>query len=77
MSLLLQERPLPAGGCSGMNTSQEYRNTSQEYRKFAEECRCLAKRAENEEHKAILQQMADVWLRLAAEAEQKGSQQPG
>ncbi len=48
--------------------------TSEDYRKFAEECRRLAERAEHQEHKFILEQMADVWLRLAREAEQKSSQ---
>jgi hypothetical protein len=69
MSPLLQERVLPPGGYFDMETSHQYR-------KFAEECGRLAKRAENEQHKAILQQMAEVWLRLAAEAEQKGSRRP-
>lgn len=44
-----------------------------DYRKFAEECRRLARRVESEQHKAILEQLAEVWLRLAAAAEQKGS----
>jgi hypothetical protein len=48
--------------------------TPEDYRKFAEECRRLAKRAEQQEHKVILEQMADVWLRLAREAEQRSSQ---
>lgn len=45
--------------------------TPSDYRKFAEECRRLAARAEDQQHKAILEQMAEVWLRLAFEAEQK------
>jgi hypothetical protein len=45
--------------------------TPADYRSFAEECRRLAGRAEDEQHKAILEQMAEVWSRLAAEAEQK------
>jgi hypothetical protein len=45
--------------------------TPADYRKFAEECRRLARRAEDEQHKAILEQMAEVWSRLALEAEQK------
>ena len=44
-----------------------------DYRKFAEECRRLARRAEDEQHKAVLEQMAEVWLRLAVEAEKKRS----
>lgn len=68
MALLLSERLLPAAGCFNMETPQDYR-------KFAEECRRLARRAEDAQHKAILEEMAEVWLRLAAEAEQKGSRQ--
>jgi hypothetical protein len=45
--------------------------TAADYRKLAEECRRLARRAEDEQHKAVLEQMAEVWLRLAVEAEQK------
>ena len=45
--------------------------TAEDYSKFAEECRSLARRAENAQHKAILEQMAEVWLRLAAQAAQK------
>jgi hypothetical protein len=47
--------------------------TSQDYRKFAEECRRLAKEVENGEHKRVLEQMAEAWLRLAREARQKDS----
>jgi hypothetical protein len=46
--------------------------TPRDYRKFAEECRRLAKEADDEECGRVLQQMAEAWLRLAAEAEQKG-----
>jgi hypothetical protein len=45
--------------------------TPSDYRTFAEECRRLAARAEDQQHKAILQEMSEVWLRLALEAEQK------
>jgi hypothetical protein len=69
MPLLLQERRFPPGRWSGMETPRDYR-------KFAEECRRLAKEAKDEEHGRILQQMAEAWLRLAAEAEQKGSAPP-
>jgi hypothetical protein len=46
---------------------------SREYQKFAEECRRLARRAKDQKHKAILEHMAEVWLQLAAEAEQKAA----
>ena len=69
MSLLLQERRFPQGRWLAMETSQDYR-------KFAEECRRLAGRAESGRHKAILEQMAEVWLRLASEAEEKRSRPP-
>ena len=65
MSLVLQERRFRWRGCFGMKTSAEYR-------KFAEECRRLAREAEDEQHRATLEQMAEAWLRLAAEAERKG-----
>jgi hypothetical protein len=42
-----------------------------DYRNFSEECRRLAKQASTSEHKAILEQMAEVWLQLAREAERK------
>jgi len=64
----MPERP-PAMGFPSMETPQDYR-------KFAEECLRPAKQVNDSEHKAILQQMAEVWLRLATEAEQKGSRQP-
>jgi hypothetical protein len=66
MSLLLQERRFLPGRWSAMETSQDYR-------KFAEECRRLAKEAKNVEHKRTLEQMAEAWLRLAREAQQKDS----
>ncbi len=47
-----------------------------DYRKFAEECRHLVRRVEDKEHKAILEQMAEVWLRLAVEAEGRRSEKP-
>jgi hypothetical protein len=45
-------------------------------RKFAEECRRLAGSAESGQYRAILEQMAEVWLRLAAKAEQQRSRPP-
>jgi hypothetical protein len=65
MSLeFVPERHVAPGNCSRMETLADYR-------KFADECRRLARRAEDERHKAVLEQMAEVWSRLAAEAEQK------
>jgi hypothetical protein len=45
--------------------------TPSDYRKFAEECRRLAAKAEARQHKTVLEQMAEVWSRLALEAEQE------
>jgi hypothetical protein len=69
MPLLFSERALSPKGCFGMETQRDYR-------KFAEECRRLAGKAGNEQHRAILEQMAEVWLRLAEEAQEKGLGQP-
>jgi len=44
-----------------------------DYQKFADECLRLAKQASNPDHKAILEQMADVWLRLASDAKRRNS----
>jgi lysophospholipase L1-like esterase len=63
------ERPHVPRNCSRMETAADYR-------KFAEECRRLARRAEDEQHKVVLEQMAEVWLRLAVEAEQKRARKP-
>jgi hypothetical protein len=50
--------------------------TPADYRKFAEECRRLAGRAEDKQHREILEQMAEVWWRLSLEAEQKRPRKP-
>jgi hypothetical protein len=63
-ALVPPERRLPPAGCSRMETAKDYC-------KFAQECRQLAKRAGTDQHKFILEEMAEVWLKLAAEAEQK------
>jgi hypothetical protein len=47
--------------------------TPGEYRKYAEECRRLAGKADAQQHRAILEEMAEVWSRLAAQAEKKGA----
>ncbi len=38
-----------------------------EYRQFAEECLRLAEQAKDEHHRNILQEMAEVWSKLAEE----------
>jgi hypothetical protein len=67
MALVFPERSPSPEGFPGMEALNQYR-------KFAEECRRLARRVESEEHRKILEQMAEVWSRLAAEAAQKSSQ---
>lgn len=64
MALLLPERLHPAGCFPSMETPEQYS-------KFAAECRQLARRAENERHREILEQMAKVWSQLAVEAAEK------
>jgi hypothetical protein len=44
---------------------------SMQYREFAEECLRLAKRAKTDQERAVLQEMAAAWLKLAEAAEQK------
>lgn len=69
MPSLSPERGIARGRCFLMEKPQDYR-------KFAEECRRLAKQVTNQQHRAILEQMAEVWLRLAADAEQKDRESP-
>jgi hypothetical protein len=64
MAPVFPERRGSAGDCSRMEPPREYRQ-------FAEECRRLARKADNEQHRKILTEMAEVWSRLAVEAEQK------
>ncbi len=45
--------------------------TPNQYREFAEECVRMAKEAKIERHREILLEMADVWKRLAQEADTK------
>jgi hypothetical protein len=49
--------------------------TPQDYQKFADECLRLAKQVSSSAHKAILEEMAEVWLRLATEAAKKISRE--
>ena len=47
-----------------------------DYRKFADECLRLAKQVPNGEHRVILEQMAEVWLQLASDAERRKTPRP-
>jgi hypothetical protein len=40
-------------------------NPSKDYRKFAQECDRLARDAKTEQHRQILQEMAEAWEELA------------
>ena len=42
-----------------------------QYREFAEECLRLAKQANDERHRKILKEMAEVWSKLAEEADRE------
>ena len=64
------ERAGPAPGCPGMETSMEYK-------RFAEECRRLAREAKTEQHRRVLEEMAQAWEKLAKEAAPKGLQPLG
>jgi hypothetical protein len=66
MARLFAERRGFLTGWSGMETPEAYRE-------FAGECRQLAARADMAEHKAILEEMARAWTRLAAQAESDAS----
>jgi len=41
--------------------------TSTEYQHFAKECRRLAQQAKTEQHRRILEEMAQAWEKLARE----------
>jgi len=43
--------------------------TSDQYRKFAEQCDSLAKELSNERQRKLLEEMAEEWRKLAAEAD--------
>jgi hypothetical protein len=45
--------------------------SSAQYREFAEECLQLAKQAKDQRHRKILDEMAEVWNKLAKEADKK------
>ena len=54
-----------------METSAEYLETSGQYREFAEECDRLAKQTKAGAHRKILEEMAEAWRMVAAEADKK------
>jgi hypothetical protein len=54
-----------------METSAEYRETSAQYREFAEECSRLAEKVKTDGHREILEEMAEAWRIVAAEADKK------
>ena len=52
-----------------METSAQYRETSAQYHEFAEECDRLATQAKTDGERKILEEMAEAWRRVAAEAD--------
>jgi len=50
--------------------------TGTEYRRFAQECRRLARDAQTERHRKIMEDMARAWDKLATEADGKASHAP-
>src|SRR4029077_9951945 len=54
-----------------METSPQYLETSAQYREFAEECDRFAKQATTEGDRKILEEMAEAWRMVAAEADTK------
>jgi hypothetical protein len=50
-----------------MKTSTQYRETSAQYSWFADECDRLAKQANTDGERKILEEMAEAWRRVAAE----------
>jgi hypothetical protein len=64
MTSMHPERPARAAGYSGMETGTEYR-------RFAQECRRLARDAQTERHRKIMEDMARAWDQLATEADEE------
>jgi hypothetical protein len=50
--------------------------SSTQYREFAEECLRLARDANAERHRKILEEMAEAWSKLAEDDERGRSQRP-
>jgi len=44
-----------------------------QYQRFAEECRRLAREAKNEQHRKLLDEMAQAWEKVAKEAAPESS----
>ena len=44
-----------------------------QYLRFAEECRRLAREAKSEQHRKLLEEMAQAWEKVAKEADPKSS----
>jgi hypothetical protein len=49
---------------------------STQYQRFADECRRLAPQAKTEQHRRILEEMAQAWEKLARENDPKPSYSP-
>jgi hypothetical protein len=47
--------------------------TATEYRRFAQECRRLARDAQTERHRKIMEDMARAWDTLATEVDEEAS----
>lgn len=60
------ERQVVPVGCPSMEPLTEYQ-------RFAQECRRLAPLAKTEQHRRILEEMAQAWEKLARENDGKGS----
>ena len=54
-----------------MEASAQYRQTSAQSLEFEEECDRLAKQAKTDGHRKILEEMAEAWRMVAAEADNK------
>ena len=50
---------------------EQYRETSAQYWEFAEECDRLAKQAKTDGERQTLEEMAEAWRLVAAEADKK------
>jgi hypothetical protein len=50
--------------------------SADEYRRHASECVRLAQQTQSQSDKALLLRMAETWLRLAEQAENRGRKKP-